>query len=104
MIILQVNGYVSLVTALFDDILCVACHHHYPKHRIQKLNLEKYDTCDIVESTLCGAVSNSDFICIGCDKQLMKSYICTCCHNKYNRYIVKPFDSTNYDFGEYIVF
>ena len=91
-------------SALFDYILCVACHHHYPKHRIQKLNLEKYDTCDdIVESTLCGAVSDSDFICIGCDKQLMKSYICTCCHNKYNRYRVKPFDSTNYDFGEYIV-
>ena len=48
-------------------------------------------------------MSNSDFICIGCDKQLVKSYVCTCCHNKYNRYTVKLFDITNYDFGEYIV-
>ena len=79
-------------STLFNDILCVACHLHYPKHRIQNLHLEKYDTNnDIVQSKLCGAVNNSDFICIECDKKLMKSFVCTCCHNKYNQYTVKHF-------------
>ena len=66
---------------LVDEIMCVACDHKCPKHKVIKYRASKYDMTDnIVQTTLCGAVNQLDIICIDCDRKLTATNTCTCCH------------------------
>ena len=91
-------------STLVDEIMCVACDNKCPKHKVIKYHASKYDMTDnIVQTTLCGAVNQLDNICIDCDRKLIATNTCTCCHQKFNLYRVISFDEGNYDFGDYIV-
>ena len=91
-------------STLVDAIKCVACDSTHPKHRTIKFHVSKYDMNDyIVHSTFCGAVNDTDHICLDCDRKLLTTNVCTCCHQKFNMYRVIKFDPGNYDFANYIV-
>ena len=69
-----------------------------------KYRESKYHMTDnLVQTTLCGAVNGSDYICSDCDSKMTATNVCTCCHREFNMYWVIKFDVQNYDFTDYIV-
>ena len=51
-------------STLVNEIKCISCDRKYPKHKTMKYRESKYDMTDnLVQTTLCGAVNGSDYIC-----------------------------------------
>ena len=64
-------------------VKCVACDDMKLKHRTISFRREKYcknRLADTIEHA-----SECDQICRVCDKRLMHTYMCTCCHNKFDK-------------------
>ena len=71
------------------------------KHITYPFKKDKYTKNKLVETIV--KESECDCICNACDKKLLCSYTCTCCHGTFNLSAVMLFDAQNYDFMNYIV-
>ena len=85
-------------STLVGELKCIACHKNYPKHRTIKFRVSKYNmNDDIIKATLQHPFIESESICIQCDRILIASNICTCCHGKFNLGRVTIFNPQNYN-------
>ena len=82
---------------------CYCCDLLLARNNVSAINIAKYDMSDdLVATTLAGA-DGMDYICRRCDRNMLSSLVCTCCHGKCSKYRVTEFLAQNYDFEDYIV-